>query len=58
MGDLWSYDPAPGKASFGGVYYLFLRGFGADLAARPSLGVHYDLPPYALIQEIQTLLRS
>ena len=58
MGDLWSYNPAPGKASFGGVYYLFLRGFGADLAARPSLGVHYDLPPYALIQEIQTLLRS
>jgi exodeoxyribonuclease V beta subunit len=58
MGDLWSYDPAPGKASFGGVYYLFLRGFGADLVARPSLGVHYDLPPYALIQEIQTLLRS
>ena len=58
MGDRWSYEPVPGKASFGGVYYLFLRGFGADLAARPSLGVHYDLPPYALIQEIQTLLRS
>jgi exodeoxyribonuclease V beta subunit len=58
MGDRWSYEPVPGKASFGGVYYLFLRGFGADLAARPSLGVHYDLPPYALIQEIQNLLRS
>lgn len=58
MGDLWSYEPAPGKASFGGVYYLFLRGFGADLSARPSLGVHYDLPPYALIQEIQTTLSA
>ena len=58
MGSRWSYEPVPGKASFGGVYYLFLRGFGADLAARPSLGVHYDLPSYALIQEIQNLLRS
>jgi exodeoxyribonuclease V beta subunit len=58
MGDMWSYEPVPGKASFGGVYYLFLRGFGADLSARPSLGVHYDLPPYALIQEIQTTLSA
>lgn len=58
MGDMWSYEPVPGKASFGGVYYLFLRGFGVDLSARPSLGVHYDLPPYALIQEIQTTLSA
>jgi exodeoxyribonuclease V beta subunit len=58
MGSLWSYNPSPGKASFGGVYYLFLRGFGADPEVRPSLGVHYDRPPYVLIQEIQTTLSA
>ena len=33
---------------FGGVYYLFLRGMGAD----SSTGVFYDKPPPALMQEM------
>lgn len=55
----WCYDfrlAKPGQASFGGVYYLFLRGFGSAPSSQPGLGVHYDLPPYGLIQEVQQIL--
>jgi exodeoxyribonuclease V beta subunit len=56
--DRWCYDfrqARPGQASFGGVYYLFLRGFGCA-PEQPGYGVHYDLPPLALVREVQEIL--
>ncbi|MDP1930260.1 MAG: exodeoxyribonuclease V subunit beta [Gammaproteobacteria bacterium] len=36
----------------GGIYYLFLRGMRP--ASGPRFGVHFDLPPLALIHELDT----
>jgi exodeoxyribonuclease V beta subunit len=55
----WCYDfrqAKPGQASFGGVYYLFLRGCGSALEQHPDYGVHYDLPSVDLVREVQAIL--
>ena len=57
--DRWCYDfrqAKPGQASFGGVYYLFLRGCGSALEQYPDYGVHYDLPSVDLVREVQAIL--
>ncbi len=39
---------------FGGVYYIFLRGLNAE-AGREN-GIYFDLPDYALIQQLDRLM--
>jgi len=39
--------------SFGGVFYLFVRGVSPE---HPGRGVFYDKPPYALIRNLEELI--
>jgi|GEM_PF-3321205 len=61
MGSAWSYDP-PGvtdsahHASFGGVYYLFLRAFGHG--GRGDIGCHYYRPTKEFIEKLRRQLAN
>lgn len=61
MGAAWSYDPpsepaAPNTATFGGVYYLFLRAFGHE--GRGEIGCHYNRPTKQFIESLRLQLAN
>ena len=61
MGAAWSYDPpsksgSPKTASFGGVYYLFLRAFGH--AGMGDIGCHHYRPTKAFIEKLRLQLAN
>ena len=61
MGAAWSYDPPAGSApangaSFGGVYYLFLRAFGHG--GRGDIGCHHYRPTKDFIQKLRQQLAN
>ena len=61
MGSGWSYDPpsksgSPKTATFGGVYYLFLRAFGHE--GRGELGCHYYRPTKEFIECLRLQLAN
>jgi exodeoxyribonuclease V beta subunit len=61
MGAAWSYDPpskspAANTATFGGVYYLFLRAFGH--AGRGDIGCHHYRPTKAFIEKLRLQLAN
>jgi len=61
MGAAWSYDPPAGStpangASFGGVYYLFLRAFGHG--GRGDIGCHHYRPTKDFIEKLRQQLAN
>jgi exodeoxyribonuclease V beta subunit len=61
LGSGWSYDPPskPGSAktaSFGGVYYLFLRAFGHE--GRGAIGCHHYRPTREFIESLRLQLAN
>lgn len=61
MGAAWSYDPptkstATKTATFGGVYYLFLRAFGHD--GRGDIGCHHYRPTKSFIEKLRLQLAN
>jgi len=57
----WLQRRLPGydyERHFGGVHYLFVRGVRPDwrTAEGHPLGVHFDRPPLALVQALETML--
>ena len=61
MGAAWSYDAPVGdgrgqRASFGGVFYLFLRAFGHG--GRGDIGCHHYRPTKGFIEKLRLQLAS
>ncbi len=57
--DKYAFDPNPGKElSFGGVFYLFLRGMGLQGEEFGRNGVFFTRPDYGQVKALDDAFRG